>query len=310
MHVAPVPRAGGTAIMFNLFIWLGIIILNNIIQLNQELYILFGTMLIILFISFLDDCINLSAKIRLLAQVIAALILINNNFIITEIRLPFIDNDYTIYFPWLLALPITLFFIVWMVNLYNFMDGLDGFASGMAIFGFGAMFFVSMLNNHAQFAWINLIITMAVAGFLTFNFPPAKIFLGDVGSASLGFLAAGFAIYANHQNILPLWQAGIIFSPFIFDATITLIKRIYHREKFWQPHRSHYYQRLATSDFGHKKTLLSSYLLMAICSGSVIIINIFHHANIDLYVLIGNLLMYFILIVILENKLTISAKDV
>lgn len=165
---------------------------------------------------------------------------------------------------------ISVLFLVWMVNLYNFMDGMDGFAGGMAVFGFGALAVLGWQAGHPTFSQLSAIIAAASAGFLVLNFPPARIFMGDVGSATLGFLAGALSIWGVQEAVFPFWVPILIFSPFVADATVTLIKRLVRGEKVWEAHRSHYYQRLVRLGWGHKKTVLFQYLLMLGCAVTAI----------------------------------------
>jgi UDP-N-acetylmuramyl pentapeptide phosphotransferase/UDP-N-acetylglucosamine-1-phosphate transferase len=157
-----------------------------------------------------------------------------------------------------------------MVNLYNFMDGMDGFAGGMAVFGFGAMAVLGWQGGDAGFALANAAIAAAAAGFLLFNFPPARIFLGDVGSATLGLLAAALSLLGSQRGLFPLWVAWLAFSPFIVDATWTLLRRLVRGERVWQAHRSHHYQRLVLAGWSHRRTVSLSYVLMAACAATAV----------------------------------------
>jgi len=113
-----------------------------------------------------------------------------------------------------------------------------------------------------------MIVVAAVAGFLWFNFPPAKIFMGDAGSSTLGFLVAAFSLWASAEKIFPIWVALLVFSPFIVDASVTLLRRLFQGEKIWEAHKSHFYQRLVLVGWGHKKTVLCAYVLMVVCSAT------------------------------------------
>ncbi|MGE5625983.1 MAG: MraY family glycosyltransferase [Bacillota bacterium] len=159
-----------------------------------------------------------------------------------------------------------LLFIVWMVNLYNFMDGMDGFAGGMAVMGFGTLALLGWLAGAPSYAAAALLVALAAAGFLAFNFPPARIFMGDTGSGSLGLLAALFMLWAERAGLFPLWVGTLVFSPFIVDATWTVLRRTARGEKPWTAHREHYYQRLVRLGWGHRRTVLWSYALMLKCS--------------------------------------------
>ena len=152
-----------------------------------------------------------------------------------------------------------------MINLYNFMDGMDGFAGGMAVSGFGAFAILGWMAGHDAFMAINLVISAAAAGFLIFNFPPARIFMGDIGSSVLGLLAASLSLWGARDGVFPFWIAVLVFSPFIVDATVTLIRRLLRREKIWQAHKTHYYQTLVQAGWGHRKTVLLEYAIMLGC---------------------------------------------
>jgi UDP-N-acetylmuramyl pentapeptide phosphotransferase/UDP-N-acetylglucosamine-1-phosphate transferase len=206
-------------------------------------------------LALIDDRHNLGAGLRLLVQtvVVAALLYFN--------RLP--DTP-------AMLLPIALLFLVWMINLYNFMDGMDGFAAGMAGIGFGTYALLAWQAGHMEFALGCAIIAAAAAGFLLLNFPPARLFMGDSGSTVLGLLAGVVILQAHVAGILPLWLGMLVFSPFIVDASITLTARVLRGERFWMPHKTHYYQRVVQLEWGHRRTTLAEYGLMMACSGTAI----------------------------------------
>lgn len=164
------------------------------------------------------------------------------------------------------ALVLLLLAIAWSANLYNFMDGSDGLAGGMALFGFGAYALAAQLSGHAALAVLASSIAAASAAFLLVNFPPARIFMGDVGSVPLGFLAAALGIAGWREGAWPLWFPMLVFAPFACDATLTLLKRLLRRERVWQAHREHYYQRLVRMGFGHRGTAWIEYAAMAGCA--------------------------------------------
>jgi len=167
--------------------------------------------------------------------------------------------------PWW-ALACMAVLLVWLVNLYNFMDGSDGLAGGMALFGFGGYAVAASVAAHpdAALAAASVIVAGAALGFLLFNFHPARIFLGDAGSIPLGFLAGAFGYWGWREGVWPVWFPALCFAPFIGDASVTLLKRLLRGEKFWQAHREHYYQRLVQSGLGHASTAWIWYLFMAV----------------------------------------------
>jgi UDP-N-acetylmuramyl pentapeptide phosphotransferase/UDP-N-acetylglucosamine-1-phosphate transferase len=176
-------------------------------------------------------------------------------------------------FLWLAAgssgaalLVVLLLAIAWLTNLYNFMDGSDGLAGGMAVVGFGTYGLAAWLGGNLELELLAWSIAAAAAGFLIFNFPPAKIFMGDVGSIPLGFLAGALGVAGWLQGLWPLWFPLIVFAPFIVDASVTLLRRALRRERIWQAHREHYYQRLILSGWSHRKTAIWEYALMLACA--------------------------------------------
>ncbi|GBE09575.1 putative undecaprenyl-phosphate N-acetylglucosaminyl 1-phosphate transferase [bacterium BMS3Abin12] len=156
-----------------------------------------------------------------------------------------------------------MLFLIWFVNLYNFMDGMDGFAGGMAVFGFGGLAVFGVLGHEPAFAALNAVVAAAAAGFLVYNFPPARIFLGDAGSPLLGYFAGVSSLWGVRLGLFAIWVPVLIFSPFIVDATVTLVRRALRGERVWEAHCSHYYQRLVRLGWGHRRTVLAEYALMA-----------------------------------------------
>ncbi|MFP5431054.1 MAG: MraY family glycosyltransferase [Gammaproteobacteria bacterium] len=157
--------------------------------------------------------------------------------------------------------------VVWMTNLYNFMDGADGLAGGMAAIGFGALALAAWLGDASGLAAFCAAIAAAALAFLRFNFPPARVFMGDAGSIPLGFMAAALGILGAQQNVWPWLFPLLVFSPFIVDATVTLIRRALRGEKVWRAHRSHYYQRVVLLGASHRQLALVAYALMLAVAG-------------------------------------------
>ena len=150
----------------------------------------------------------------------------------------------------------------WMTNLFNFMDGSDGLAGGMALFGFGFYAASAWMAGDAALASISAVVAAAAAGFLAFNFPPARIFMGDVGSVPVGFMAGAIGLAGWAEGVWSPWFPVLVFSPFIVDATVTLLRRALRGERVWHAHREHYYQRMVQLGLGHRNTALLWYALM------------------------------------------------
>ncbi|HEY4998931.1 MAG TPA: UDP-phosphate N-acetylglucosaminyl 1-phosphate transferase, partial [Usitatibacter sp.] len=160
--------------------------------------------------------------------------------------------------------------LVWMTNLYNFMDGSDGLAGGMAVIGFGTLAFAAWQARELPLALTACVIASASAGFLAHNLPPARVFLGDAGSIPLGFLAGALGLYGAFRGAWPLWFPVLVFSPFIADATVTLARRIARGEPFWKAHRDHYYQRLVLAGWPRARLAWASYAVMAAAAASAL----------------------------------------
>jgi len=266
LHKAPVPRTGGLAI------WAGSLTAVSVVLIalgaRAELVWIGGATLLVGLVSFIDDRSHVPVAVRFLAQVVAAGLLVAGGLAIRSATLIGLDFALPTIAVWML----TLLFVVWMTNLYNFMDGMDGFAGGMAVFGFGTLGALGYLAGDAYFAALCWAIGAAAGGFLVWNFPPARIFMGDVGASALGVIAAGLSLWADKIGLFPLWLSMLVFSPFIVDATVTLLRRAMRSERLWMAHRSHYYQRLVRLGWGHKKTVVVEYGLMAGCSVTAVLL--------------------------------------
>ncbi|MDZ4099879.1 MAG: glycosyltransferase family 4 protein [Methylophilaceae bacterium] len=246
LHTTITPRTGGLAIMA------GILLTWLFIGVTYEWIIL---PLVLVAVSLIDDIRGLKARWRFLAQ-----------FLVCMAFLALHPHDIAVW-----MMPIVLLAMVWMVNLYNFMDGSDGLAGGMAVIGFGAYAGAAYLGGYPDMFVVCATISGACLAFLIFNFHPAKIFMGDSGSIPLGFLAAALGIWGWQQTLWPVWFPILVFSPFIMDATMTLMKRLLRGEKVWLAHKSHYYQRLVQMGWGHRKTAITHYILMLFASISAIV---------------------------------------
>lgn len=247
LHSAPVPRSGGIALMAGT-------LAGWSLMLPPWLWLPMGLATALAAVSLLDDIFGLSTGWRLFAHIAAAALL-------AVVSLE--------YHPLWLSVP-TMIAIVWMTNLYNFMDGSDGLAGGMALFGFATYGLAAWWLNDTTFSLTAWSVAAAATGFLIFNFHPARIFMGDAGSVPLGFLAAAFGLLGWQRGLWPWWFAPLVFSPFVVDASVTLAKRLLRREKIWQAHRKHYYQRMVRMGYGHRNTALLEYLLMAMTGSSAL----------------------------------------
>lgn len=266
LHSTPTSRAGGIAILVSIILSVLIITVFSGFPVSNSFIWIWFCVALIAAISLIDDRISLSPLSRFIFHIISAAFLIYGGYMLETLIVP----GYSVSIPSSLAVLLTGLFIIWMLNLYNFMDGMDGFAAGMAVIGFLTMAILAWETGAMMFCVTSLVIAVSCLGFLVFNFPPAKIFMGDVGSSTLGLLVAIFSLWADRDGLFPFWVALLIFSPFIVDASITLLHRLLRGERIWQAHKSHYYQRLVLLGLGHKRTVLWEYLLMVLCAISAL----------------------------------------
>lgn len=258
LHARPIPRTGGIAILSGIII--GFLLgLEGSSADTTTLWILSMT-LFLGFLSFWDVRCGLHQSLRLISHFLAASgIVWGCGLKIQTLLVPILGTVSL----GVLAVPVTLFIIVWMTNLYNFMDGMDGFSGGMSVFGFGFFGLLVLMSGGHHFLVVqSWTIAAASAGFLLYNFPPARIFMGDVGSIPIGFLAGVFMIRALVEGSCDIWALLLVFSPFIVDATITLLRRLMTKKRIWIAHREHYYQRIVMTGWGHLRTVLVEYALM------------------------------------------------
>ena len=262
LHDQPVSRAGGIAISAGLACGLTVVALSAPPD-PAHVWVLAGAV-IIAAVSFADDLRNVAPAIRIAFHLCASGCVVIAGLSVERIALPGITLT-------LGAVPgaaFTTLFVAWLVNLYNFMDGMDGFAGGMSVIGFAALALLCMLGDAIMLAAASAVVAASALGFLPFNFPPARIFMGDLGASLLGYLCAVTMLSAERSASVPLWIPVLVFSPFIVDASVTLVRRVLAGEPPWRAHRSHFYQRLVRLGWGHRKTVVRQYCLMLACACS------------------------------------------
>jgi UDP-N-acetylmuramyl pentapeptide phosphotransferase/UDP-N-acetylglucosamine-1-phosphate transferase len=261
LHHLPTPKMGGIAMVVSGMVGVILSAFAASAWAPHVLWIL-GGMLFLAVVSFWDDRKGIPVWLRLSCHLMAATAVASAGDVrLSLIHVPALID---IQLGWL-AGPVTVVFLVWMTNLYNFMDGMDGFAGGMTVLGFGMLACFFWIAHQPVLFFVAFIQAAAAMGFLLHNFPPAKIFMGDVGSISTGFLAGSLAVLGCREQVFDLWVPLVIFSPFILDATATLIRRAMHRERIWRAHREHYYQRLVLAGWSHRRTVTMEYGVMACC---------------------------------------------
>lgn len=251
-HVTPTPRGGGigfvTIVTCSFSIYLIIWGSSGL----GRLFTFLGVISLISLLGWFDDRKDLSRRIRLGVQLISALVILFVIANLSYMTLPYAGSVY-------LGFAGTIMGMVWIIgttNIYNFMDGVDGLSSIQAIFaavGWGLFFF---LHGESDLFVLNIFLLAGITAFLALNWPPAKIFMGDVGSLYLGFLFAAMPFLA--ASMIPvieignmIWFAAILLWPFLYDGSFTIIRRLINGENIFEAHRSHLYQRLNIIGWPH-----------------------------------------------------------
>ena len=260
LHAAPIPRAGGWSI------WAGFLPAALLWppDVPGGLAPWLAPWLALLILSAFDDARPVAVGVRLLVHFAAAAwfsaSVLANMASPAWIELPLGMRV-------AIGIVVTLL-VTWSLNLYNFMDGSDALAGLMGVVGFGAYAAGSAFSASPEPAYVAL--TIAMLPFLVVNLPPARMFMGDVGSIPLGVLAAAFGIAGIVQQHWPGWFPGLVFLPFWSDATVTLARRALRGQRVWEAHRDHYYQRLVRMGAGHRGTLALYGAWMVACAGTAL----------------------------------------
>ncbi|WP_282412739.1 glycosyltransferase family 4 protein [Pseudomonas sp. PS01299] len=245
-HTTPTPRGGGVAIVFAFLIALPALKLLGLMS-AELMYGLLGGGLLVAAVGFADDHNHIPARWRLLGHFAAAgwaLFWLGG---LAPLSIANMTVDLGV-----AGIVLALIYLVWMLNLYNFMDGIDGLASAEAICACLGSCLIYGLTGHVELVWVALALAASVGGFLCWNFPPARIFMGDAGSGFLGLVLGLIAIDAAWQSGAFLWSWLILLGVFIVDATWTLARRLLSGEKVYEAHRSHAYQYAARRYGSHK----------------------------------------------------------
>ncbi|MFI8481161.1 glycosyltransferase family 4 protein [Pseudomonas sp. NPDC078700] len=238
-HSVPTPRGGGLAVVIIYLTVLPVLFFIGLVTFSSMLA-LFVTGAVIAIIGFVDDHGHIAARWRLLGHIVAAVWAV---FWLGGLP-PIAIAGFTVSSGFITSC-IAVFYLVWMLNLYNFMDGIDGLASleAVTVCVGGAVIYWCL--DELSYVYLPLTLAGAVAGFLFWNFPPAKIFMGDAGSGFLGITLGILSIQAAWVAPQLLWSWLILLGVFIVDATFTLLRRLLRGDKVYEAHRSHGYQYAA-----------------------------------------------------------------
>ncbi|MFT6723669.1 MAG: Fuc2NAc and GlcNAc transferase [Arenicella sp.] len=255
LHQGVIPRGGGLVIITSLLIAL------IVAALISDRTSLFTGLAVIVFawasLSWWDDKSDLTPKFRLLIQLVICILTVSAFGWVTQIL--------GLSLSWFGPL-LSVVGLLWMANLYNFMDGLDGLAASQTIVASISLAFWFFMHQDLALALVCVVVGASSYGFLLLNWNPAKIFMGDVGSIGLGGFFGTLFIIGSSRYDLSIVSFFVLFAVFIVDATATIIMRARRGEKIWLPHRQHFYQRLANAGYAHSKIALAGLILMLICS--------------------------------------------
>lgn len=251
-HSTPTPKGGGLSLYlsFNLALILSYEFGFIVTEVVQPL--LFGSPIVAI-LGWLDDQKNLPAKLRLIIHLCVGFAIF---FILTD---GFRINIYVSHLPVnykYIIMPFIILYISWFINLYNFMDGLDGLAGSTGLVASLFLAALFYLNNIFTFSYIYLLLAAGLVGFLIFNWSPAKIFLGDTGAYFLGFIFSTMSLITLIYEEVPLHVTIILFALFITDATYTLLVRLIRRENVFEAHRQFAFQKWNRKGLSHRKISL------------------------------------------------------
>lgn len=247
MHATPIPRIGGVGVLAGLLAAAA----TTVASLPAPVW---AALAIVAAVSAVDDLRGLPAGLRLPLHLAAAAVATAGAVAAAG---------------WLAAAAVALA-VAWMLNLYNFMDGSDALAGTMAVTGFGGYALLASLSGDTPFSAACGAVAGAAAGFLVFNRPPARIFMGDLGSTSLGLLAGAIGVLGVDRGLWSPWVPPMLFMPFLLDASATLADRALRGARVWEAHREHAYQKLNLGGFGHRRTAAVYAALMAASAAAAV----------------------------------------
>ncbi len=254
-HLVPTPRGGGLAVVITFLAAVACFHGLDLVS-GRLTWALVSGGVVVALAGWLDDRGHLAVRLRLTVQFLAAAVAVAALGGFESLDVGWFTIPLGVAGSFLAVIG-----IVWMVNLYNFMDGIDGIAGVEAVTTatFAGLFLV--WKGTPGLAILCAALASAVAGFLAWNWPPAKIFMGDVGSGFLGYIFSVLALATEKTGALPVLVWIVLLGVFVCDATVTLIKRLLRKEKVWQAHRSHFYQRAVQAGRSHRFVTLWTGLL-------------------------------------------------
>lgn len=266
-HAVPTPTGGGVGIVAGFLVGLGLWLASGGTLSPRALGWLAGALLVAA-VSFVDDLRRLPASFRLATHLVGAALLTGAGVQGGDL-------------PLAVALPLAFVWVAIVTNVYNFMDGIDGLASAQAIVAGLAYAAAGAFVGNPLLAASGSLLAATALGFLVHNLPPARLFMGDVGSTFLGFSFAGLALLGNigvGGGKLPLEFGAVVLAPFLFDGLATLGRRALRGERWFEAHRSHYYQRLVQARLSHGR-VTSLYTGLAVAAAAAALLGLTQDAT-------------------------------
>jgi len=272
-HSIPKPRLGGVAITLSFYLTCATLLLAGFrpFATASGLAGALGGGAVIALAGLLDDLRGLDARLKLIVQFGAAGIVVASGIVLREFSIPLVGSvDLGS-----LAAPATLVWIVAIINFYNFIDGIDGLAAGIGLIASAFLYFIAGMTGAVHLRSLYAVLAGSSFGFLRFNFPPARIFMGDMGSTFIGYTFAVLSVIAQGAGV-PAFITILLLAGAVGDVILTLARRTLKKEKLLSPHRTHYYQRLTSLGLSHKQVTLLEYLIASLLGVSAILA--FHQA--------------------------------
>ncbi|MEX2130357.1 MAG: glycosyltransferase family 4 protein [Pseudohongiellaceae bacterium] len=264
-HQRPVPVGGGLAFIACFYLFASFSFLQQVFPFQVYMALLGG--LAVAALGLLDDIYRLGVRLRLAIQFAVAIWTVLWLGPPAGIQVA----DWFLDIPWLIGI-LSVFAMVWLINLYNFMDGIDGLAGSEACFVTLVTYMIAINSSDQVTTQMSAVICVSVAGFLVFNWPPAKIFMGDAGSGFIGYILGAMALISMQNASITLWTWLLLLAVFVVDATVTLFRRVKSRQKWSMSHNTHAYQHATRKYHSHRTVTLS-----------VLLINVFWLAPLALY---------------------------
>jgi len=260
-HSRPVPKSGGVAIVATYVV--GALLIHfyaDVARIDDRYFWAYVvSALLLALVCFVDDILQKAFLAKILAQVLCASVVVASGVVVSRLAIPYWGEvplgaaGYVFTFLWILGL----------TNAYNFMDGLDGLAAGVAVIAAAFLCAIAFQQQSVYVYLSSYVLLAGAAGFLLFNLPPARIFMGDVGSAFLGFTFATLAIIGANLDLghLSFYIVPLLLFHFIFDSVFTFFRRLLSGEKVHLAHRTHLYQLLNQLGYSHRAVSLFHYAI-------------------------------------------------